>query len=204
MTEPDGAVTGIVGRVLAFMDRPWKAVAIVVLLILCGTGWIVYDKRDELFEAWMTPSVAALITADVPDALVKLISETNADMVQIWQVDLVTNSQWFIGARRNDGERPVVPSPRRLPIIDQTSDVRRLIDVLEGHPTCVDLTAVGTPVARRLAERGMERGCAIPIPPSPDSFVGVIYLAWMKRTDESNENVAVGAARVVAAKLATR
>jgi hypothetical protein len=90
-----------------------------------------------------------------------------------------------------------------LPIIDHTSDVRRLVDVLDGRPVCVDLEANGTPVARRLAERGMKRGCAVPIPPSPESFVGVIYLAWLQQTDTSNENVAVGAAREVARKLAT-
>jgi hypothetical protein len=61
----------------------------------------------------------------------------------------------------------------------------------------------GTPVARRLYERGMKRGCAIPIPPNPDAFVGVIYLAWSVSTDSSGENVAVGAAREISKKLAT-
>jgi len=54
-----------------------------------------------------------------------------------------------------------------------------------------------------LESRGMHRGCAIPIPPGPQSFVGVIYLAWIEPKDPSDENVAVGAAREIAAKLAT-
>jgi hypothetical protein len=49
----------------------------------------------------------------------------------------------------------------------------------------------------------MKRGCGIPIPPNPESFVGVIYLAWQTPTDTSGENVAVGAAREIAKKLAT-
>ena len=198
-----GTVTGIVDRVLRFIDAPWKALTVFVLALTLGAGWFVYDKRDELFEAWMTPDMPELKTKEVPEALVKLSTETDADLIQIWAVDLATNSQWFLGARRHDGERPVIPSPRRLPIIDHTSDIKRLVDVLEGHPVCVDLHSNGTPVARRLAERGMGRGCAIPIPPNPESFVGVIYLAWPKATDLSNENVAVGAAREIARKLAT-
>jgi len=202
---PAGGAAGIVDRVLRFMDQPWKAVAVVVLLILCGVGWIVYDKRDELFEAWLTPSAPELKKSEVPMALDKLASETDADLVQIWAVDLPSNSQWFLGARLHSGERPVIPSPRRLPIIDHTSDISRLVEVLDGRPTCVDLETTGTPVARRLAERGMHRGCAIPIPPGPESFVGVIYLAWTNKTpDPSNENVAVGVAREIAAKLATQ
>jgi len=202
--SPDPATaTGIIERVLAFIDRPWKALVIIVLIVLLGGGWLLWDKRDELLEAWLTPDKPQLKTGDVPDALTKLATETNADLVQIWAVDLSSNSQWFVGARRHDGERPVIPSPRRLPILDHTSDVRKLVDVLEGQPVCVDLESTGTPVARRLAERGMKRGCAIPIPPSPEAFLGVIYLAWVVQTDVSNENVAVGAAREIARKLAT-
>ena len=205
MSEPNGSVAGILSTVLKFIDRPWKAVVVVVLIVLLGVGWILYEKRDEMFEAWLTPDTPELKTGDVPEALEKLASETTADLVQIWAVDLASNSQWFLGARRHDGERPVIPSPRRLPIIVHTSDVKALINAMEGHPTCVDLDKTGSPLARRLADRGMRRGCAIPIPPNPDSFVGVIYLAWLEgnRPDESNENVAVGAAREIARKLAT-
>lgn len=199
-----GTVTGIVDRVLRFIDAPWKALVIFGLIVTLGVGWILYDKRNELFEAWLTPDTPELKTADIPDALSKLASETNADLVQIWAVDLSSNSQWFLGARRHDGERPVIPSPRRLPIIDHASDVRNLVNILDGRPTCVDLTLLGTPVARRLAERGMKRGCAVPIPPNPESFVGVIYMAWPEKTDDSNENVSVGAAREVAKRLSTQ
>jgi hypothetical protein len=196
-------VTGIISTVLTFIDKPWKAVTVVVLILILGFGWVAYQKRDQLFEAWLTPSTPELRTSEVPMALDKLATETDADLVQIWAVDLSSNSQWFIAARHHDDERPVIPSPRRLPIIDHTSDVRNLVDVLEGRPTCVDLGSEGTPIARRLADRHMKRGCAVPIPSNPDAFVGVIYLAWFNATDVSNENVAVGAAREVARKLAT-
>ena len=173
---PSGNVTGLIDRVLRFIDRPWKAVTVIVLLILCGVGWFVYDKRNELFEAWLTPSSPELKTADVPEALDKLIVETDADIVQIWAVDLGSNLQRFLGARLHSGERPVIPSPRRLPIIVHTSDVKALIEVMEGAPSCVDLSQAGSPIARRMEARGMKRGCAIPISPGPESFVGVIYL----------------------------
>jgi hypothetical protein len=203
MASPNGGISGILDRILRFIDKPWKAFAIGGLAVLAFSGWIVYEQRNELFEAWLTPDQPELKTADVPDALSKLAAETDADIVQIWAVDLEKNSQWFLGARRHDGERPVIPSPRRLPIIVTGSDVKTLIDVMEGHPTCVNLTPTGSPLARRLYERGMKRGCAIPIPPNPESFVGVIYLAWTTPDDLSNENVAVGAAREIAKKLAT-
>ena len=199
-------VVGVFSNVLAFIgDKPWKAAFILVAFLVCGIGWVAYEQREEIIEAWLTPSAPELKTDLIPDALTKLSSETSADLVQIWAVDLASNSQWFIAARRHDGERPVIPAPRRLPIIVTASDVKALIDVLEGTPVCLPLTAAGSPLARRLAGRGMARGCAIPIPPSPDSFVGVIYLAWTTASvpDETQEKVAVGAAREIAGTLAT-
>lgn len=200
---PSGQVTGIIDRVLHFMDRPWKAVVVIFLVIICGVGWVIYEKRDTLLEAWLTPDTPELRAAEIPEDLIKLTHETSADLVQIWAVDLNTNSQRFLGALRHNGEKAFIPQPRRLPIIDSASDIRRLVNILEGRPVCVDVLLTGTPVTRRLAERGMKRACAIPIPPNPERFVGVIYLAWTEPTDVSNENVAVGAAREIAKRLAT-
>jgi hypothetical protein len=200
---PTGTVGGLLDRVLRFIDTPWKAVVVVVLLVVIGVGWLAYEKRDELFEAWLTPDAPELKTSDIPEALDKLVAETDADIVQIWAVDLGSNSQWFLGARLHSGERPVIPSPRRLPVIVHSSDVRALVEVMDGTPSCVDLSDAGSPIARRLEARGMKRGCAIPVPPGPESFVGVIYLAWTKSPDHQTEGVAVGSAREIARKLAT-
>lgn len=203
MPDPSHAM-GLLDRVLKFVDRPWKAVAVVVTIVILGVGWVLYEKRAEVLEAWLTPDAPELKKALIPEALEKLSSETTADLVQVWAVDLPSNSQWFLGARAHNGERPVIPSPRRLPIIVSTSDVQTLVAILDGQPTCVALNLTGSPLARRLAERGMHRGCAIPIPPTRVAFVGVIYLAWIEAPDPSQEQVAVGAAREIAARLATR
>jgi hypothetical protein len=198
-----GWISDLVHSLFAYIDKPWKAVVVIALVLIGGFGFAAYERRSEIFEAWLTPSTPELKTDEIPDALNKLTTETDADLVQVWAVDLGANSQWFVAARRHDGERPVIPSPRRLPILVHVSDVKALINVMEGHPTCVDLEKTGSPLARRLADRGMKRGCAIPIPPNPESFVGVIYLAWAKAPNASDENVAVGAAREISKKLAT-
>jgi hypothetical protein len=198
-----GGLSGFLSQILGYIDKPWKAVVIVALFIIGGAGWVAYEKRNEILEQWMTPDQVELKTSEVPAALDKLSTELDADLVEIWQVDLTQNSQWFVAARRRGGERPVIPAPRRLPIITNTSDIKALVDVLEGRPSCVDLESHGSPFARRLADRGMQRGCVIPIPPSSESLVGVIYIIWSKALDKTAESVAAGATREVAKKLAT-
>jgi len=187
-----------------FIDKPWKAVVVIVLFVVGGAGWVAYEKRDAIIESWLTPSAPYLKTTLVADALGVLATETSADLLQVWEIDLPRNTQQFIAARRRDGERPVIPIPRRLPVVTTASSAKALVDVLEGHPVCIDLTEQGTPLAERLAQRGMKRGCAVPIPPSSEAFVGVIYLAWLNPPDERSESVALGAARDVARTLVTQ
>ena len=81
-----------------------------------------------------------------------------------------------------------------------------LVDVLNGHPACGDINpSMASPVVRRLAERGMTRSCAIPIPPTPEAWVGVIYLTWVVRPAEPDAELnAVGAALEVAITLVRR
>ena len=183
----------------------FRLIAIVVLFVVGGAGWVLYEQRAELIEAWLTPSLVSLNTGAVPAALEKLVAESGADLVQIWSVDLGVNSQRFLGARRKDGERPVIPEPRRLPVVVRSTDVGVLINVIAGSPACVDLsTNAPSPVVNRLAERGMERACAAPIPPSPDAFLGVIYMSWAKPPDPRVEEIALVAAREIAGQLVRR
>jgi hypothetical protein len=196
---------GLIRQILAYVDRPWRVVAIVVLFVVGGAGWAIYEQRQEIIESWMTPDASTLNTDAVPVALDRLVEETGADLVQVWAVDLSANSQRFIAARRKDGERPVIPEPRRLPVIVRATDLQVLVDVINGHPACADITvAAPSPVVHRLAERGMKRACAVPVPPSPEAFVGVIYLTWLDSPDRNAEEVALVAAREVAGKLVRR
>jgi hypothetical protein len=209
MTDPapkQPAPTGLAGyiaTVLGYIDTPWKLGAVVVLFVVGGVGWVLYDKREQLLEAWLTPSSVALKTADVPAALEQLVETTGADLIQIWEIDLSANVQRFVGARRHDGQRPVIPEPRRLPVITARSDIKVLVDVLGGRPACADISpTTHSPVVARLADRGFKRGCAVPIPPGPDAFVGIIYIAWVAAPEATAEDVAVQAAREIASKLA--
>ena len=204
MADSNNSKSGIIGQVLTYIDKPWKAFVVVMLLVVGGVGWAMYQKREEIIEAILTPSAVGLKTSDVPASLDFLAGETGADLLQVWSVDMSSNSQTFVAARRKDKERAVIPTPRRLPIIVTFSDARALVDILEGHPVCLDLSPTGSPLARRLAERGMKFGCAIPIPPNPSDFVGVIYLAWEEKPDESVSSVAIGSAKDVSRKLITR
>jgi hypothetical protein len=188
---------------LAYLDKPWKVVAVALLALLGAAGWVLYEKREILIDAWLKPASVELQEALVPAALAMLVQETDADLVQVWMIDLDANSQRFIAGRNRDGERTGTPTPQRLPIFGGISDIRALVEFLEGRATCADLSPQGPPLVRRLVERGMRRACGVPITAPPDRFIGVIYLAWQTPGDAISETIAIGAAREAATQLVT-
>ena len=196
--------SGFIGTILAYVDRPWKLIAVIAMFVIGGVGWTLYEQRDEIIEAWLTPSEVTLKTHDVTVALEKLIEDVDADLIQVWAVDLSSNSQRFLAARRKDGDRPFIPSPRRLPVITIASDVQALVDVMNGHPACGVSSDKASPLMRRLADRGMTYICAVPIPPSPEAFVGVIYLAWLVKPSKVDEDSALVATREISGQLVKR
>ncbi len=202
--QPPSGITGIIHQLFAYVDRPWKALVVGILFVLGLAGYVFYQNQNQIMEYWLTPSEITLKHANIPAALDRLIDDTEADLIQLWSVDLASNTQGFIAARNKGGERPVIPNPRSLPIIVNVSDAKALVDALNGNPVCIELTDKGSPLARRLADRGMKWGCAIPIPPGPENFIGVIYLTWTEKPDTSKQDVAVKVAREVAGRLVTK
>ncbi len=201
---PPGGITGILGQILKFIDAPWKAAVIVLLFIVGGVGWVSYQHHNEIVGGWLSPSSPALKVADVPEALNKLIEETDADLVQVWEVDLGSNRQRFIASRQRDKTQPEVQTPRRLPVITTSSDAKTLVALLAGNPVCYDITESETqPLARRFFVNGMKRACGIPIPPTSEALIGAIYLIWRERKEAYAEDIEVSAAREIARSLAT-
>jgi hypothetical protein len=165
---PPAKTAGLVAQILAFASTPTKAAILIVLALVLGAGWALYQKRDEIIDHILranSDAIPELRLDAIPAALAALTRDTGADLVQVWSVDLYANSQWFIAAKRHDAMPPVIPAPRRLPIIVRSTDVNALINILEGHPTCFDLADTGSPIASRLAELGLRRACARTLDP---------------------------------------
>jgi uncharacterized membrane protein len=200
---PPGGVIGLIDRALAFAaGGPWKAVFIIVLIIVGGGGYIIYEKRDKLFESWLSPSTPHLVETDVIQLKIGTLSaEIDVDAIQVWRV--IGSNQEFVAVAARIKDDAKIPEPRTLPIMDPQSDPRNVASVFAGYPACLDIKNTGTALALRLETLGFIRGCAMAIPPDEGEVLGVMYLLWHAARSASGENVAVEAARKTARKLAT-
>jgi hypothetical protein len=192
-----GGVTGLVYRVLGYMDTPWKAVTVVVLVVLCGVGYGGWVERERLFFA--KPSGADSLAVDkVSGELVELLRQTGADWGSVWSVSLGTNAQQLIQARQKDGGSWAF-SPKSLPVILGDTKSQLIVGVLHGG-ACVDGAGLPSLLVRRLVADGMRRFCAVAVR-GPARVVGVIYLAWRWTPDATEETTYLADARDTAVHL---
>lgn len=200
--ERGRVLSNFLTTVLAYVDRPWKLFAVLAMFVVGGTGLVLYERRELIIEAWLTPTERTLRAKDAPEATEKLVAESSVDLAQVWEVSLPLNQQSFLVARASHGDRPTIPAPRVLPAIVAKSDMAALLAIMNGSPVCVDATPErASPVVRRLYERGMRRVCGIPIPPSSENLIGIIYLAWATPPEAQAEEDAVSRARQAARDL---
>ena len=190
----------LLGKILAFVDAPWKAITVIVVLVLGGAGWAAWHERTWLKEALVHATPLSL-KPDAGGDLAELLEDTTADLITLWSANLYDNSARFRAAvKRGDGE-PWTFSPRTLPIIGPSTPGPRMARILAGSGTCeltADIAEAG-PLAARLLADGYVYFCIEPSPPSNDrALIALIGMAWRKQPPPAEAQGALIAAAKVA------
>jgi hypothetical protein len=200
---PGGTITGVLDRVLGYVNSPFRLVAIVVLTILGIVAYTVWEKRAEIAEAVLHHTITPrLEPGEFAKLAPVLMNETRADVVVLIQIELYNNvGRTIAGIARDDPGWKPSPAPRPV-LID--GGPARVVRLIEGGVECYDITADNPhPTAREAAALGITRACAIGVPPVVDVLVGGLFLGWKTALSEPEEAGIKRAMYRVALKLAT-
>lgn len=206
-SQSQGFIQETISKLLGWLDKPWKAFALVGIAIVIGLGYGGWLSRDALVDAWkMSAGRPILKRSELNTTLKHLRSETKADIVAYWSLNLSANAMNFEDGVKNFGEHWEF-SPKRIPAIrEPVSQPRGLSEIMSGQIICripkdtdnLDL------FHRRMQLEGISRVCLVPVPPAPNILVGILLLAWVKDPDASTEEAALGLARETAATMVSR
>lgn len=198
-----GWIADLVSRVLAYMDRPWKAVVVIGLVIVVGGGYALWIERDKIlrsFESRTRDSVA--LVDDLRPLVDEVVENTTVDLAMVWSINLSTNEANFkIGKIRGDGDWNF--SPRRLPIITGSTEPNLLVRVLNGGSACHDPNNDPNSLfRRRLVSSDMHWMCVVPIPPSQyQSLIGILDIAWKTKPDQATQDATLTTVADIAGKM---
>jgi len=202
---PPGTIASIVASVLGYIDRPWKAIVVVVLLILLGLGYAAFEERSFLREVLVRRPGPVALKTDVAKPLDELIADTTVDLAMVWAVDLSRNVQQFVLARQRGGGLWTM-TPARLPVFFEGTTSQTVIRILRGSTVCDDPQLQPNRLLfQRLTQDGWHYVCAVPVPPGPNSpLVGLLYIAWKAAPEPALAATARADAEATATDLVKR
>src|SRR5262245_7480277 len=138
-TEPprsSGGLLDLVGRVLTFIDKPWKAITIVVLIVVLGFGAIIWQAKERLIDYFVPQyKVQQQLrgATHVEDLLRQLRRSTRVDLIMVWSVNLGSSTIKFVAGQTLDGKSWNPNSydlPDELPALIDRSNAIDAIEVI--------------------------------------------------------------------------
>lgn len=196
--------SGLVDRLLTFIDAPWKGVLLVIMVVLIGSGYIFYSERDRIATAILAHKPEPRLERSVFKAEARqLLSAAHADAVMLAEVragdNVITNID---GLDREGHEFVTISGPR--PLLEAGSDITRFIHFLRNEPFCFYVD-IGQPIAERRAEAqlGIRRACQIAVPPTLGVLVGSLWIGWKAPPSAEVEDRAKVSISDAALRLAT-
>lgn len=193
---PDTPVANALGTVLdkvfAFIDKPWKAVALIFLIIAGGLVYVIYLQRHELTQALLhhnEQTAPVLQTAKFPSEGAKLLLTAHADSVSIYSIEMNTNT---LALKYNKSVEGVgMPSPTPRPVILNAQDATLFLTLFQERALCANPEEIDRPGSADALARGIRRFCFVLIPPVPPYALGFIMLGWRTALSPLQEREAV-------------
>jgi hypothetical protein len=185
---PKSGILGVVDTILTYVDQPWKAVAVIVALIVIGTGDGAWLERDFLQELLRPAPAAAILRNDhdLGAVIDKLFDGTGLEAVAIWSVDLGANVAHLRVARYAAGSPWKIPLPTIQWVTEQSDLAKVSVKLFHGEPACNHTGELHGALAHFLVQDGMEYVCYVPEPPSrTEAAVGMVLLAWKEKPDDA-------------------
>ena len=191
-------------RLLTYADKPWKAVVILVLVIICGLGWMVWTERARIADVVLTNAHtrAALNDAAFVNAAPQLLRDTRGDIALLVEVEIGDNLMHDRIGIDTDGNR-WVPTTGPQQALHPDSSMPFLVKFLANEVVCSDSAEAVNDDARALAAKGYARMCIVAVPPILGVGVGGLVVAWKQPLLPSAEQRAGYVMRAVAMNFAT-
>jgi hypothetical protein len=199
----DDRPVGLLSAALAFIDKPWKALALAGLAVVGLILYIAYERRDDIADAILHHKLAPrLVTKNYKAEAANLLAVTGANASALFTLDLDANSIAFVaGYDRAGAPWAIYPLPQVA--LTDDSIMPLVIRLLEGETVCYDPKTTDPQIHRKTeAREGIVHSCLIGIPPVLGVRVGLLYLGWRAIPSRSEEITATQQMRIYARRLA--
>jgi hypothetical protein len=169
-------------KVLAYVDSPFKLIAVVVMAVFAFSGYFIYDHRDLIVGTYKESQKLPSINKDrVDDVAVHLFKTTDATIVTIFKVNPLLATRIQYRAYTTNGRDKTNDGLDVGLFTSNQKNNEDVISLMAGNIPCSEYKTAQSEIGLWYIEKGMRYGCRISVPPDPSKFVGQITVGWEKQ-----------------------
>ena len=184
MSEPQDKALGVLDRVLAYVDSPFKLIALLIMFIFGFCAWFVYANQELLVGAYKeSQKLPTINESRVEDAAAILLKHGGATTVSIFKVNPLFGTRVLYRAFTKDGR------DKRLEGIDvglftqNPNNNADVVKLMAGETPCGDYHKPQSEIGLWYVEVGVTFGCRISVPPDATRFIGQITVGYKDRPE---------------------
>jgi hypothetical protein len=179
-------------KILAYVDSPFKLVAVVVMGILCFGGYIIYDNRELIVGTYKeSQKLPGIVENRVDDAAVHLFKTTDATVVAVFKVNPLFGTRVQYRAYTKTGRDKTNDGLDVGLFTNNQKNNEDVISLMAGNIPCSEYRVAQSEIGLWYLEKGMRYGCRIGVPPDPSRFIGQITVGWEKQPEDLEQTKAM-------------
>ena len=181
MTEPVNPNSTLT-QVLSYVDSPFKLAAIVVMGVLAFMGYWINSNQEFLLSAYdKKKSLPSMESSKFDDTSKMLIKNTGANLVAIYEIDMVLNTRKLTRLYTKDGRVKTLDGYVTTLLSNNDANNKDAISLMSGHVPCGEYTKPQSMLGIYYIEKGVTYTCRVSVPSNPNHFIGQITLGFEQK-----------------------
>ena len=165
--------------VLSYIDSPFKLIVVILLAVLAFSGYFVYQNQSFLLAAYdKNKSLPKIDVAKSDDVAKFLMKEARADVVAIFDVDIMLGTRVLVRAYTKEG-RDKIHDGIDVGMLSANADNNAdLLSLYGGSIPCGSYTRAQSILGFWYLQQGVTFTCRVSMPTTAGQFAGQITVGW--------------------------
>jgi hypothetical protein len=178
----------LVPQILEYVSSPFKLFAIVVMAVLAFAGHFIYTNQHFLLAAYdKNKSLPRIDISKADDVAKLLIKETNADVVAVFEVDIMLGTRVLVRAYTKEGRDKTHDGIDVGMLSANQENNADLLSLYGGSIPCGNYTRAQSLVGFWYLQQGATFLCRSSMPTTAGLFAGQLTVGWKTPPENINK-----------------
>jgi hypothetical protein len=178
----------LIPQILAYVSSPFKLFAIVVMAVLAFAGHFIYANQSFLLAAYDKNKTLLRIDVSKADDVAKLLfKETNADVIAVFEVDIMLGTRVLVRAYTKEGRDKTHDGIDVGMLSANQENNADLLSLYGGSIPCGNYSRAQSLLGFWYLQQGATFLCRSSMPTTAGLFAGQLTVGWKTPPENINK-----------------